>query len=136
MPVVIEWDSRFSVGNSVLDAQHQKLLGLCNSLAHCLAADPQEARFKYHEILHQFIVYAQEHFRIEEKFLERSGYTDLAHHLREHRAFEEKTADWAFAATMNSLDLLEVQRFLAIWWSNHILVSDMQFKPLLESKRS
>jgi hypothetical protein len=31
--------------------------------------------------------------------------------------------------------MLEVQHYLAAWWRDHILISDMQYKTLMESKR-
>jgi hemerythrin len=136
MPLLVEWDSRFSVGNAALDQQHQKLLGLCNSLADCLSADPQQAQFRFHDILHKLTQYAREHFRFEESTLERCDYADLAHQRTEHDAYEEKMADWAFEATMDTLNLLDVQHFLATWWRDHILVSDMRYKPLMEGRRA
>jgi hemerythrin len=135
MPIRVQWDSSFSVGNELLDRQHQRLLGLCNDMAECLTAGREEALFRFHEILYQLTQYAREHFKTEENLLERYRYSGLTSHLVDHSAYEEKMADWAYSATMDFIDMREVQRFLAVWWRDHILVSDMQYKPLLVSKR-
>jgi hemerythrin len=135
MPIPVQWDSSFSVGNETLDRQHQKLLGLCNALAECADAGPQVAQFNFHDVLYQLTQYAREHFRVEESLLQQYNYPDLAHQQAEHGAYEEKMADWAFAATMDALDMGDAQKFLALWWRDHILVSDMQYKTLMESRR-
>ena len=131
MTIHIQWDPNYSVGNTLLDRQHQKLMHLSNALEDCVAADPQVAQFRFHDILHELMRYAREHFRTEEDLLRRCGYPDLEGQKQEHAAFEQQIADWAFTATMGSLDLLEVQRFIAQWWKTHILVCDMQYKELL-----
>jgi hemerythrin-like metal-binding protein len=135
MTVLVQWDASFSVGNDMLDRQHQKLLGLCNALAECAGAGPHAESFKFHDILHQLTQYAREHFRVEEDLLLKYHYAGLAHQRAEHNAYEEKVVDMAFAATMDALDMGDAQRFLALWWRDHILVSDMQYKVLMESKR-
>jgi hemerythrin len=134
MPIRVQWDASYSVGNEVLDRQHQKLLSLCNDMAECIAADRQEALFRFHEILYQLTQYAREHFKTEENLLEKCGFSGLAAQFAEHGAYEEKMADWAFSATMDSIDMTEVQRYLAAWWRDHILLTDMQYKSLMEIK--
>jgi hemerythrin-like metal-binding protein len=135
MTVHVQWDASFSVGDEMLDRQHQKLLGLCNALADCIQSDPQDAHFQFHEVLHELTQYARQHFQAEENLLRQYGYEDLPQQLAEHGAYEEKMTDWAFAATMDALDMREAQRFLAVWWRNHILIADMQYKALMMSKR-
>lgn len=136
MPVHVTWNESFSVGNDMLDRQHQKLLDLCNALADCASLNPEVAHLRFHDILHQLTQYAREHFRVEENLLQQYHYPDLAHQQADHAAYEEKMVDWAFAATMDVLDTVDAQRFLALWWRDHILVSDMQYKALMESKRT
>lgn len=134
MPIHVQWDASYSVGNALLDRQHQKLLNLCNELQDCLEAEPQAARFRFHGILHELMQYAQVHFRTEEDLMQRCAYAELASHQLEHDAFEQQIADWAYAATMDSMNIAEVQRYIAQWWQSHILVSDMGYKGLLESR--
>jgi hemerythrin len=135
MPIRVQWDSSFSVGNDLLDQLHQRLLGLCNDLAECISAGRGESLFRFHDILYQLTQYAREHFKTEEHLLETHRYQGLAAQQVEHGTYEEKMADWAFAATMDTINMHEVQRYLAAWWRDHILLSDMQYKTVMESKR-
>ena len=63
MPIRVQWDSSFSVGNDLLDRQHQGLLALCNDLAECIAAGRGESLLRFHDILYQLTQYAREHFK-------------------------------------------------------------------------
>ena len=135
MAVAIPWESRFSVGHDVLDRQHRKLLGLCNDLLACENEAPDVAMMRCHDILHQLSVYAREHFQTEEKILRDAGYADLAEQIADHGAYEETIADWAFEASMDSLNSDMVRHYVMGWWQEHILVSDMRYKAVLEGRR-
>lgn len=135
MSVLVQWDPSFSVGNEVMDRQHKQLLNLCNELASCVDAPPNVARSRFHDILNDLTQYARQHFETEESLLAKFKYPALSAQQTEHTAYEEKIISWAFDATVGTLDLNEAQQFLASWWKEHILVSDMQYKALLLSKR-
>jgi hemerythrin-like metal-binding protein len=135
MTIHIQWDPTYSVGHLLLDRQHQKLLGLSNALEECAAAGQQVAQTHFHDILHELAQYAREHFHSEEELMHRSAYPDLERHKLEHAAFEQQIADWAFAATMDSVDIRVVQHYIAQWWRDHILGFDMQYKGQLDKAR-
>ena len=134
MPIRVQWDSNFSVGNDLLDQQHRRLLGLCNDMAECLKAGEGEWQFRFHDILHQLNQYARDHFKAEESLLQKCQFAGMDAQLAEHHTYVEKMTDWAFAASMDSIDMLEVQHYLAVWWRDHILLSDMQYKGLVSSR--
>lgn len=131
----VVWDASFSVGNDVLDRQHQKLLELCNEMGQHVQGKQAVSRTRFHDILNEMSLYARQHFQTEEALLKEYGYPDLAAQESEHLAYDEKVTNWSFDATMGDLNLAQTQRFLSEWWRNHILVSDMQYRPLMESKR-
>jgi hemerythrin-like metal-binding protein len=133
MAIIVEWDSSYSVGNALLDRQHQKLLDLCNELARHTQGEQAVSRSRFHEILNELTLYARQHFKIEETLLTRMGYTDVSAQVAEHLAYDEKVVDWSFDATVGELNLAQAHDFLARWWKDHILVSDMQYKPLMEA---
>lgn len=132
MTAYLHWDSSFSVGNELMDRQHQKLLGLCNELAHYSVGNQSISRSRFHDILNELTLYSRQHFQTEEALLKQLGYANLAGQEAEHLAFDEMVVGWSFEATVGDLDLSETQSFLAGWWRNHILVSDMQYRPLME----
>jgi len=135
MAIIVEWDSSYSVGNALLDRQHQKLLDLCNELARHTQGEQAVSRSRFHEILNELTLYARQHFKIEETLLTRMGYTDVSTQVADHLAYDEKVVGWSFEAVLGELDLVQAHDFLARWWKDHILVSDMHYRPLMEAAR-
>jgi len=134
MPNIVEWDSSFSVGHGALDKQHQQLLAICNEMAKHVGGSQPVSRARFHEILNELTVYSRQHFHVEETLLLEMGYAGLFDQETEHLAYSEKIAEWAFDATVGTLDMQKAHAFLADWWKNHILVSDMRYRPLMESQ--
>ncbi|MBI2277957.1 MAG: hemerythrin family protein [Dechloromonas sp.] len=130
--VSAEWQSFYSVGNTVLDAQHKKLLRLCQRAVLCLDADSQEARAELHYILNDLSVYVREHFDAEESLLRERGYPLLEQHMEEHLAYQTKLMDLLLRATEGSLDKAELATYLTQWWLAHILGSDMRYASYLK----
>lgn len=128
MPTETQWDDSFSVGHATLDNQHKKLLRICNELAICVEQNSPESDSKFHEILHELSVYAREHFATEEAILRRLGYPNLAEHEEDHFVYIAKFTDILTQASAGVLDKVGALMFLAKWWSDHILVSDMQYR--------
>lgn len=128
MPPQITWDARYSVGDPVLDRQHQKLLLLCGALRECAATAGEQSDTRFHEILHELAVYAREHFATEEKILERSAYPLLEQQRQDHIRYEEQVTEVLSAATFGKLEKAELLDFISDWWTQHILVSDMAYR--------
>ena len=79
--------------------------------------------------------YADYHFKSEEAFMQKYAYPEYEAHRLEHIAFMRKTAELAMGtmAYKKSIptDLLE---YLKSWLVEHILVTDMKYKPFFEEK--
>ena len=130
----IHWDDSFSVGEALLDRQHQLVIGAINELIGGLAGSGEPRTLD--QLLDTLSGYARTHFETEEKLLKERGYPDLEAHLRAHRAFRRQVA----AFCMESLEghaavPLEILAYLRSWWVDHILVEDMQYRPFLEGPR-
>jgi hemerythrin len=132
MPFKTTWDDSFSVGNAILDSQHQQLLEICNRLAECIGMTGRDSDGLFHEVLNELAVYGKKHFITEEHLLSQLGYSSLADQLAEHAAYDEKLAAVLIAAVAGKLEKIELQRYLSHWWVDHILGSDMLYKPFLE----
>ena len=128
MPKKVVWDSSYSVGQSLLDHQHRKLMALCNDLGDCLATDGPASDALFHEILNELAAYARQHFATEEELVRRHAPSHLATQVAEHEAYFARITDLLFDASGGTLDKVGLQRFLAGWWSGHILVSDLQLR--------
>lgn len=131
---LIDWDDSCSVGVAELDGQHQRLADLVNRLhAHVQAQGDGkllEAAIK------KLTVYAFTHFGHEEKLLAEAGYPQLESHRGEHEEFGQMLMRFSGDAAAGMLDRAQLIGFLTRWWSHHILVVDMQYKPLLAGRGS
>lgn len=119
----MQWDSRHSVGNETLDDQHRNIVALCNALADCLAdagaaGDKQDREFR--RIFDELMALSREHFATEEALLAASGYPMLDEHRNERDEFDYLAAE---IITTENFDKDELQSFLALWWTGHILGS-------------
>jgi len=131
----LEWRNEYSVGDRLIDAQHKKLLQLCTD-AEALIGQPltDDTKGRFHSLLNEISAYAQVHFATEEGLLKRLGYADLKGQEDSHKAYIETMSDLNFQATRGDMDAGAIYRFLSAWWLDHILVGDMQYKPLVQSK--
>ena len=128
MPKKVVWDNSYSVGQSLLDHQHRKLMALCNDLGDCLATEGPASDAKFHEILNELADYARQHFASEEELVRRHAPSQLAAQIAEHEAYFDKITNILFDASGGVLDKVGLQRFIAGWWTGHILVSDLQLR--------
>jgi hemerythrin-like metal-binding protein len=103
-------------------------MALCNELGDCIVADGPESDAKFHEILNELADYARQHFASEEELVRRHAPSQLAAQIAEHEAYFDKITNILFDASGGVLDKAGLQRFLAGWWSGHILVSDLQLR--------
>ncbi len=129
----IIWDDSFSVGVPVLDEQHKELIKMINKLVESnqLSADSEIVS----ETLYDMTRYMNYHFRTEENYLLDSDYPGYSTHKQQHDQFMEKTIQFC-EETINRKENIpaEVLSFLMDWLTNHILKSDMQYKPHLNSR--
>lgn len=127
------WDESYSVGHPTLDSQHRRLLRICNELADCVEFNTPDSDSRFHEILNDLADYAREHFATEETVLKRLGYPHLKEHEQDHFTYIEAFTDILAHASRGMLDKAGTLLFLAKWWSDHILVTDMQYRSYIKS---
>lgn len=130
------WDETYSVGNIQMDAEHKKILSIINLLAdHPEATERSET---VSDILGQLTKYAYQHFEHEEQLLEEHGYQDLPAQRKEHQEFRRRIAEFCSNVMNERPEIREAPedllKYLRIWWGEHILVSDMKYRPYLEPR--
>jgi len=126
---LLQWNPRLSIGNETLDAQHRALLAHCQALADCLAEAGPEADARFRSTFDELMTLSREHFAAEEALLARSGYPELDTHRNEREEFDYLAAE---IVTTEHFDKQELQTFLSLWWSGHILGSAGRQRPYLE----
>jgi len=127
------WKDEYSVGVEKIDHQHQHLFEIINKLIERpVSSDDSEL---VSDILTEMINYAREHFSTEEMLMRQYGYPAIELHEKEHDYFINTTAELAISFMDNrNTTGDEITEFLIIWLTNHILKTDMKFKPFFAAK--
>ncbi len=126
-----EWKKEFSVAVKQFNDDHKKLFGYLNELDQGLKAGIGIADMSY--ILKGLIDYTKTHFRNEERLMEKHGYPGYEQHKKEHDDLLQKVDlfydEFSSGKKAFSIELLT---FLDNWVTDHILKTDMKYKPFFE----
>ena len=115
----IRWEKRFELGIPVIDAQHKRLVALCNDLYLTIVRN---------DALRATVDYITTHFSDEEKLLSAVGYAELDSQKSQHRAFTAQIARTLKTFHQTTFqDAIEFVKFLYDWILHHIAVSDKQY---------
>ncbi len=129
----ITWTEDFSVGIARIDEQHKRLIQMINRLI----AEPQTTTKSetVSDLLNDMTNYAFEHFATEEELMREHNYPHLEEHVAQHRAFRKKTVDFCSATMLDVEAVPETMLYyLRDWLVEHILKSDMAFKPFFREQ--
>ncbi|MHB8136545.1 MAG: bacteriohemerythrin [Anaerolineaceae bacterium] len=121
------WKQEYSVGNDLMDEQHQVLIEMINKLHDAMKIG--KGNVEAGHIVTEMIDYSVMHFSMEEKF----AYTGRSDHNIEHTAFMTKADEFRKHINTGSFTLsMEVANFLKDWLTNHILVNDMAYSKVVK----
>lgn len=122
---LITWNESLMTGVSVIDEQHQILVGMLNDANARLTGT--SSREVLQGIVRELISYALYHFDTEEEMMVERGYpeADRERHFAEHRGFSEKVESVQQGLAQGHLITRdELLGFLNQWLLNHILKTD------------
>lgn len=132
-----QWTEELSVGDPLLDKQHQHLLSKINALIDAIFES--EDTVSVYEIIRFLDSYVNEHFRDEEDYMFTHGYPKLDEHRLLHEAFiiqYRNLKQKIFTEKPSELSLVEMENILAKWWINHIGQEDKKYADFVAEKRS
>ena len=120
------WTKELSMFNKTLDNQHKTLFIYINEIIQLEELTPKSGLFA--EVLSRISNYGLEHFKTEERLMIQMDYPKaiFARHKAEHKSYLYKVAMFNtnfLQAGYTEPD--EVIDFLKVWWTNHIMFSDM-----------
>ena len=120
------WDPEMAVGVPLIDEQHQELVRRVNALLAVMHRG--WARLETEHLLVFLAGYVAQHFRAEERLMERSGFPDAARHRLEHADFARRLEALRvkFQAEGSTCDLsIAVNRFVCGWLRQHLGGADV-----------
>jgi len=122
----LPWEKSYSVGIQEIDGQHQKFIGILNSLYQALESlRPQK---ELGAILSELIAYATLHFQTEERYFDLFNYSGSTEHKERHRELAEKllTLQKEYASGKKDItnDLVD---FLENWLVDHLATQDQKY---------
>jgi hemerythrin-like metal-binding protein len=129
MPNRVQWDPRFSVGNQAIDDQHKTILAQCNALGDCFEDDNAAHEQRFMEIFATLKTLAREHFAAEEALLAGNNCPKLEELRNEIEEFHFLEAE---IVTTENFDRQELQTFLCLWWTGHIVGNVRDLRPWLD----
>ena len=132
MPL-IEWDENFSVNIKEIDDQHKKWVKMLNDLYDSMKEG--SGRHKLASVLDGLVEYTKVHFSTEEKILKKYGYPFFEGHKKIHDDMigEVELLELRHKSGETSLSIY-VMNFLKNWLADHIMGTDKNYGPYLNSK--
>ena len=130
---LIQWNDSFSVNVVEIDQQHQKLVAMINDLNDAMRQG--KGKDVLGKIVNGLIVYAESHFKTEEKYFDQFGYPETDSHKKEHSDFVVKVSEFKSGFEKGKIGLsIEVMNFLSDWLQNHIKRVDNKYGPFFNEK--
>ena len=132
--MTIEWRDAMSIGDEVIDEDHQNLIRLINKYEMAIVQkNPRELENAFNGL----VDYAHAHFEREERVMEAVYFPHRRKHAEHHRDLLHRIEDFHKSLSVDhKLDLKATSSFLHDWLINHVLDEDMQIKPHLTGDRS
>lgn len=126
------WSSALMLGIPTIDAQHQVLVQLVNTL-HSELSNPIPERTVIAQVLEGLVDYTHNHFIEEEVMFQRFGYPQTEAHTAEHAQFTAQAMDWLMRFEDGQDVDMEALHFLKQWLVHHILEEDRAYVPFLQA---
>ena len=132
MPL-LTWNDDYSVHIDEIDEQHKLWVRMLNDLHDAMKAG--KGKDKVGETLSGLVNYTKVHFAKEEELMRSAGYRYFAEHKRIHEDMVKEVESLLTRYKSGELVItLEVMQFLKNWLSEHILLTDKNYGPYLNSR--
>lgn len=126
------WSNALMLGIPYIDAQHQTLVGLINTL-HDEVDNPIPDRAVIGQVLEGLVDYTHNHFIEEEVLFQRHGYPQTQEHIAEHAQFTAQAMNWLLRFEAGEEVDVEAMEFLKNWLLHHILEEDRAYVPFFQN---
>jgi hemerythrin-like metal-binding protein len=121
----LEWKFSYSLGNALIDAEHQTLLALVNKITSGGFFHPRQQKLAFFTLIQLF----QDHCEHEEDFMHRVKWPEAEEHANIHRKFlDELSLDIKGVSDFQNNVIIEK---IHAWIDQHILAEDVKLKQYL-----
>lgn len=129
--MVIEWNERFSLHHTLLDAQHQELFKLANAAQ---ILDPNSVnKAELGRLFKEFYDYMGKHFKEEEAYMQSIDYPLF----EKHKKFHENIIEGMTKILKEKKGMVELQKSIQViaqkWLVEHILDNDLKIEKWRQS---
>ncbi|MGY8990810.1 MAG: bacteriohemerythrin [Rhodospirillales bacterium] len=130
-----KWLPEYSTTIRVIDNDHKDLFEAINTFF--LAHQRGEGSAQIAATIDCLILYVDEHFKREERYLEQINYPELESHRRAHADFSGmiQMLSKLYSTDPLAINVPKVLAFLSDWLTQHILKIDMKYVPYLSGKK-
>ena len=123
---MIEWDEKYSVGLSIIDEDHKKLISILNKAIYAKEHNANSKELR--EVLKEMTDYALKHFKAEETYMIDFNYSEYQDHRKEHRDFFTESIAYHDKLIEGDCQIAnEIIEYLKWWLVNHIQVTDKKY---------
>lgn len=125
---VFTWTEKLSVGDAVIDSQHESIFGATNRLLDIVMGE--RAPEEIFGVLTTVERYVREHFSYEEAYMEQHGYPELLQHKRIHEDFAAnfaKRKQELIRIGTSSEAVLAFENYLGTWLIRHVGDEDQKY---------
>lgn len=135
MKYLFEWTPAISVGDPIIDKQHQKLLAEVNVLISNTFSEEKDAMI--YEAVAFLSEYIREHLAYEEKYMELHNYPERKAHKLLHDDFVEqyeKFKKQLISGVSKKELIMEIEQYIGNWWMEHIRVEDKKYAVFIRER--
>lgn len=126
-------ESLHCIGIAAIDDQHREIIERVNRISD--AVDRGTRHDAVQEMMDDLILFACEHFALEERLMTEYGFPDLEDHIAEHLGLVQQLNNLRNALrTPNPTKAALVSAFITDWAELHILQSDKEFADFLAAR--
>lgn len=120
------WDPSLSVGITIIDDQHKRIITYLNDL-HTARNHKDDEKITL--ILINLIDYTVTHFSFEESLMKQAGYPISTEHQKVHNAFIERIKNYETQHQEGQDISRKLMSELRLWLTNHIKYEDKKYVP-------
>jgi len=127
------WKKRYEVGIPSIDEQHRKLFQLIERVTTPLRGNDEAADLEGR--LGELIVFAREHFAVEEEKMAATDYAEFARQKSEHGKIMRELDEYYNRLCSNREDTeVDFLEYLKGWIVTHTLAEDRKYGPFFREK--